>query len=133
MKSPPGAAVFKDEAELDDKKSADDVKPKIQMSVAEMKRRLISAKVPDDQIVGLLRVHKSALVAESAHEHFIVSSFLILFSLVVASFGFTVVLLGKLSPNKALQPTFGLSASICFSPRSASRCETVSFDSRPLG
>lgn len=69
----------------------------------EMKNVLVAAKVPDEQIGGLLHVHKAALVSEAAHEHFIVLSFFILLGLSVSSVGLTVVLWAKLRTLAASQ------------------------------
>jgi len=79
-----------------DDQRAKDEKPKIQQSVEDMKAKLTAAKISDDQVAGLLLVHKSALVTAAVHQHFIITSFLVLLSLLVASFGFTLMLLGKL-------------------------------------
>ena len=87
-----------------DDQRAKDEKPRIQQSVEEMKAKLTAVKIPDDQLAGLLKVHKSALVTEAVHMHLITSSFLILFSLLVASFGFSLILLGKL---RAITPPSG--------------------------
>ena len=61
-----------------------------------MRSKLTAAKVPDDQIVGLLRIHKSALVAEAAHENLAITSVLFLLSLVIALFGFVLGLWSKM-------------------------------------
>jgi hypothetical protein len=66
------------------------------IGVAEMKTALIAAKVPEEQIPGLLRVHKSALANHIAHMHFIVLSFFVLLSLWVALLGLVLQLWGKL-------------------------------------
>jgi len=75
----------------------------------EMKNALVAAKVPEEQIPGLLSVHKSAVVTEAVHEHFIILSFFGLLSLLVSSLGLTVVLWAKLrkfcSPNEPLHAT----------------------------
>ena len=83
---------------FDDNRASDE-KPKIQQSVEEMKQKLIAAKVPEEQISGLLLVHKGALVTTAVHQHFIITSFLVLLSLLVALLGFTLILLGKLRAN----------------------------------
>jgi hypothetical protein len=75
----------------------------------EMKSALTTAKIPPEQIPGLLRVHRAALVSETTNEHFIILSFFILMSLLVSSVGLLVVLWAKLRalspPNPALQAT----------------------------
>jgi hypothetical protein len=62
----------------------------------EMKGALTAAKIPEEQIPGLLRVHKSALVSETTQRHFIILSFFVLLSLLIASTGLTIVLWAKL-------------------------------------
>jgi hypothetical protein len=62
----------------------------------EMKIALAAAKIPEEQIPGLLCVHKSALVSETTHMHFIILSFFVLLSLLIASVGLTIVLWAKL-------------------------------------
>lgn len=64
--------------------------------VDEMKAALVAAKVPDDQISGLLRIHKATLVNEASHEHFIILSFFVLLGLLLSSVGLTVMLWAKL-------------------------------------
>jgi hypothetical protein len=71
-------------------------KQQVVTKMDEMKSALIAAKIPTEQIPGLLRVHKAALVAESTHTHFILLSFFILLSLLGSSIGLTVFLWGKL-------------------------------------
>ncbi len=84
-------------------------KHRLLAQVDEMKSALTAARVPDDQIAGLLRVHKAALVTEATHEHFIILSFFVLLSLLVASVGLIVMLWAKLravlAPNEALHAT----------------------------
>ncbi len=81
-------------------------KQRVLAQMDEMKSALIVAKVPEEQIPGLLRVHKAALVTEAAHEHFIILSFCVLLSLLVSSVGLVVILWARLrtvlSPNKSL-------------------------------
>ena len=67
-------------------------KHRVAESVKEMKSALATAKVPDDQITGLIRIHKAALASQAAQEHFLALAFFILLSLLVAAFGFTVIL-----------------------------------------
>ena len=76
-------------------KQAKVAKPYIQQSVEEMRGKLIEANVPDDQIAGLLQIHRNALVVSAVHEHFFISYFLVLLSLLVASFGLTLLLFEK--------------------------------------
>jgi hypothetical protein len=71
-------------------------KQQVATKLDEMKSTLTAAKIPAEQISGLLRVHKAALVAEATHTHFILLSFFILLSLLVSSVGLTVFLWGKL-------------------------------------
>jgi hypothetical protein len=71
-------------------------KQEVVTKMDEMKIALTAAKVPAEQISGLLRIHKAALVAEATHTHFILLSFFILLSLFVSSVGMTVFLWGKL-------------------------------------
>jgi hypothetical protein len=84
------------------------VKEKHQLltQIHEMKSALAVAKVPEEQIPGLLRVHKAALVSEATHEHFIILSFFVLLSLLVSSVGLIVMLWAKLQAivqsNKSL-------------------------------
>lgn len=61
-----------------------------------MKGKLVAANVADDQIPGLLRVYRSALAEHLAQQHLVIVGALVLFSLLVASFGFSLMLLGKL-------------------------------------
>jgi len=61
-----------------------------------MKTKLVAAKVADDQIVGLLRVYRSAVVQQLAQQHLLIVGALILFSLLAASFGFSIMLWSKL-------------------------------------
>lgn len=71
-------------------------KQQVATKMDEMKSALTAAKIPAEQIPGLLRVHKAALVAEAAHEHFILLSFFILLSLLVSSVGWAVFLWARL-------------------------------------
>jgi hypothetical protein len=71
-------------------------KQELMAKMDEMKTALTAAKIPEDQIPGLLRVHKSALVSETTHMHFIILSFFVLLSLLLASVGLTIVLWAKL-------------------------------------
>ena len=84
-------------------------KRQVATKMDEMRGALTTAKVPAEQIPGLLRVHKAALVRETTNEHFIILSFLILLSLLVSSVGVIVTLWAKLRalspPNPALQAT----------------------------
>ena len=48
------------------------------LKLDEMRNALTAAKIPEEQITGLLRVHKAALAVSTSHEHFIVLSFSIL-------------------------------------------------------
>ena len=84
-------------------------KQQLTAKMDEMKSALATAKVPPEQIPGLLRIHKAAVVSESTNEHFIILSFFILLSLLLSSVGLIVVLWAKLrtlsSPNPALQAT----------------------------
>ena len=79
-----------------DSQRAKGEKTRIEQSVEEMNKKLRGAKIPDDQIAGLLQIHKRTLAVEAVQEGFIITTFLLLLSLVVASFGFSLVLLGKL-------------------------------------
>src|SRR5437899_8118304 len=71
-------------------------KQQLTAKMSEMKTALAAAKIPEEQIPGLLRVHKAALVSDSIHEHFIILSFFFLLSLLVASLGLTLLLWAKL-------------------------------------
>ena len=72
----------------------------------EMKSALTTAKVPADQIPGLMRVHESALVGRATDEDFIIFSFLILSSLLVASVGWTLILWARVRAlTKAVNAT----------------------------
>ncbi len=61
-----------------------------------VKSNLIAAKIPEDQIAGLLRIQKRAIVGETTVRRFAILSSLSLFSLMVASFGFSIVLWSRL-------------------------------------
>lgn len=76
-------------------------KLEVQKSVEEMKTNLVAARVPDNQVAGLLRIHKNARANEVGNQHFIVVSFLFLSCLIVASFGFSLMLFGKLRASAA--------------------------------
>jgi hypothetical protein len=76
-------------------------KQQVATKMDEMRGALTAAKVPAEQIPGLLRVHKAALVRETTSEHFIILSFFILLSLLVSSMGLIVTLWAKL---RALSP-----------------------------
>jgi hypothetical protein len=73
----------------------------------EMKSALATAKVPSEQMPGLLRIHRTALLREVNNEHFIILSFSVLLSLLVSSVGLTLALSANfravLPPNPALQ------------------------------
>ena len=71
-------------------------KQQVVVKMDEMKSALTAAKIPPEQIPGLLQIHKAALVSEVTHEHFIILSFFVLLSLLVASIGLTVILWAKL-------------------------------------
>jgi amino acid transporter len=61
-----------------------------------MKSKLVAAKVAENQMEGLLRVYRSAVVQQLTQQHLMIVASLVLFSLLVASFGFSLTLLGKL-------------------------------------
>jgi hypothetical protein len=71
-------------------------KQQVAAKMDEMKSALAAAKVPPEQVPGLLRVHKAALVRGTTNEHFIILSFSILLSLLVSSVGLIVALWAKL-------------------------------------
>jgi len=84
-------------------------KREVATKMEEMKSALTAAKVPIEQIPGLLRIHKSALIVEKTHEHFILLSFFILSSLWLASTGWTVVLWARLRALIRAQKQLGQS------------------------
>ena len=71
-------------------------KQELMAKMDEMRSALTAAKIPEEQMLGLLRVHKSALVSETTHMHFIILSFFVLLSLLLGSVGLTIVLWAKL-------------------------------------
>lgn len=71
-------------------------KGQLMASMDQMKRILVEAKTPEEQIPGLLRIHKAALVSEANQKYFILLSFLVLLSLLVASIGVIIVLWAKI-------------------------------------
>lgn len=71
-------------------------KLELMANMDEMKSALTAAKIPEEQIPGLLRIHKRALVSETTLMHFIILSFFVLLGLLVASVGLTIVLWAKL-------------------------------------
>ena len=80
-------------------------KREVATKMEEMKSALTAAKVPAEQIPGLLRIHKSALAVEAAHEHFILLSFFILSSLLVSVIGWTVVLSARIRAFTKVEKT----------------------------
>jgi hypothetical protein len=70
-------------------------KQQLMAKMDEMKRALTAAKAPEEQIPGLLRIHKAALVSNASHKHFIIPSVLVLLSLLAASVGLTLVVWAK--------------------------------------
>jgi hypothetical protein len=71
-------------------------KEQVDTEMAEMKSALAAAKIPAEQIPGLLRVHKAALVTKTSHEQLFLVSFFVLLSLLMSSAGLTFFLWGKL-------------------------------------
>jgi hypothetical protein len=71
-------------------------KEQVDTEMAEMKSALTAAKIPAEQIPGLLRVHKAALVTKTSHEQLFLLSFFVLLSLLMSSAGLTFFLWGKL-------------------------------------
>jgi hypothetical protein len=71
-------------------------KPEIDEQVQEMRLKLVAANVGEDQMDGLLSVHRSALIANAVLLHLGISAFLFLFSLLVSLFGSSLVLFAKL-------------------------------------
>jgi hypothetical protein len=71
-------------------------KQQVATKMDDMRSALISAKVPAEQIPGLLQIHKASLTVEATHEHFILLLFFTLLHLLVASAGLTIVLWAKL-------------------------------------
>jgi len=95
--------IFSDEDSIAKEKRA------VATKVEEMKSALTTAKVPAEQIPGLLRIHKSALAVETTHEHFILLSFFILSSLWLTSIGWIVVLSARLRTLAQAQKQLGQS------------------------
>ena len=91
-------------------------KQQLTAKMDEMKSALTVAKVPTEQIPGLLFIHKAALVSETTNEHYLILSFFILLSLLVSSVGLIIALWAKLRllspPNPALQATAAAARSI---------------------
>ena len=68
----------------------------IDRKINEMKIALTTAKIPAEQIPGLLRVHRAAVVSDASLTHFFIVSFMFLLSLVAALVGLIIILWGKL-------------------------------------
>ncbi len=85
-------------------------KQQLAAKMDEMKSALTAAKVPPEQIPGLLRVHKAALVSETTNEHFIILSFLVLLSLFLSSVGLIVSLWAKVRTLSQPNPAGKISA-----------------------
>src|SRR5437773_1220286 len=66
------------------------------LELENVKSNLLASKIPEDQIAGLLRLQKRAIVGETTVRRFAILSSLALFSLTVASFGFSIVLWSRL-------------------------------------
>jgi hypothetical protein len=71
-------------------------KQQVATKMDEMRSAMTAAKIPADQISGLLSVHKAAIVTEVAQEDFILMSFFVSLSLLVSSVGLTLILYAKL-------------------------------------
>lgn len=71
-------------------------KQQVATKMDEMRSTLTAAKIPAEQISGLLRVHKEAVATEVAQEDFILMSFFVSLSLLVSSVGLTLMLFAKL-------------------------------------
>ena len=71
-------------------------KQQVDTRMNHMKSALSAAEVPPGQIPGLLRIHKAAVVSAVTQVQFVLVSFCVLLSLMVASVGFTMVLGSKL-------------------------------------
>ena len=92
------AAVFSPEQLTKDRQQ-------VLAQVDEMKQALVAAKVPEEQIPGLLRVHKAALANTIGCEDFIVLYFLVSLSLWVSSLGLIIALWAKLRVLAAKIPS----------------------------
>jgi hypothetical protein len=75
------------------------------LQLENVKSNLVAARIPDGQIAGLMTIQKRAIVGEAVAQRFAILSTLALLSLIVASFGFSVVLWSRLRALKS-----GLSA-----------------------
>jgi len=65
----------------------------------EMKSALIAAKVPEEQIPGLLRVHKDLLAGQTAQQDLMTTYSMALLGLIVACFGSSIVLFSRLKTS----------------------------------
>jgi protein-S-isoprenylcysteine O-methyltransferase Ste14 len=82
-------------------------KGKLQVSaqVNEMQRTLTDAKIPAEQIPGLIRIHKSAVANSVAHLDLVVVSFMIFVGLLTTSFGLIITLWARLRLLTKAEPT----------------------------
>jgi hypothetical protein len=80
-------------------------KQQIAAKMDEMKNALSAAKIPDEQIIGLLKVYKVVTAEDVGHEDFILMSFSILLSLLTALFGWVIVLRARLRTVTKSQQT----------------------------
>ena len=71
-------------------------KGQVQQAMAEMKSELSEAAIPKEQRQALLQVHRDAMIRYVTCQHFILLSFFVLLSLLVASVGLTLMVHGKL-------------------------------------
>jgi hypothetical protein len=71
-------------------------KERILRETHEMKTALVASKVPEDQIPGLLRVHKDLLAGQTAQQDLMIMSCMALSGLIVASFGSSLMLFSRL-------------------------------------
>jgi hypothetical protein len=85
------------------KQEVDQEKREAMLEVENVRSNLVAAKIPEDQIAGLMRVQKRTIVGEAVGQRFAILSTLSLLSLIVASFGFSVVLWSRLRTLKREQ------------------------------